>query len=60
MGVINGEGEVSGSGVRTRVRISCMVWSMGKIGLHLEFRSGSDVRTMARLKFKIMMRHGRH
>ena len=43
----NGEGEESGSRFRSRVRVMCLIRSMGDIGLQLEFGSGSDVRESA-------------
>ena len=51
----NGEGEESGSRVRSRVRVICSIRNTGEIGLQLEFGSASDVRMSARisLKFKV-------
>ena len=51
----NGEGEESGSSVRSRVRVMCSISSTGEIGLQLEFGSASDVRVSARisLRFKV-------
>ena len=51
----NGEGEDSGSRVRSRVRVMCSIRSTGEIGLPLEFGSTSDVRFCARisLRFKV-------
>ena len=43
----NGEGEESGSRVRSRVRVRCSIRHTGDIGLQLEFGSGSDVRVSA-------------
>ena len=45
----NGEGEESGSSVRSRFRFMCSIRSMGEIGLQLEFGSASDVRVSARI-----------
>ena len=33
----NGEGEESGSRVRSRIRVTCSIKIMGEIGLQLEF-----------------------
>ena len=51
----NGEGEQSGSRVRSRVRIMCSTRSTSEIRLQLEFGSASDVRVSARisLRFKV-------
>ena len=57
MGDINGEGGVSGHGASATASISCSVRSTGMIVLQLEFGSGSDVRVMARLSFRMMVRH---
>ena len=43
----NGEGEESGSSVRSMVRVMCSIRSTGDIGLQLEFRFCSDVRVSA-------------
>ena len=43
----NGEGEESGSRVRSRNSVSCSIRSTGDIGLQIEFGSGSDVRVSA-------------
>ena len=43
----NGEGEESGSRIRSRVRVRFTIRSMGDIRLQLEFGSGSDVRVSA-------------
>ena len=60
VGDINGDIEVSGHGAWVRVRTSCSVKSTGMIGLQLKFGSVSAVRSMARLSFRIMVRHKRH
>ena len=51
----NGEGEESGTRVRSRFRVMCSVTSTGEIGLQLEFGSASDVSVRARmnLRFKV-------
>ena len=51
----NSEGEESGSRVRSRVRVMCLISSTGEIGLPLQFGSASDVRVSARisLSFKV-------
>ena len=50
IGVIDskGEGEASGSRVRSRVRVMCLLRCSGERGLQLEFGSASDVRVSAR------------
>ena len=48
----NGEGEESGSRVRSRVRVICSIRSTGEIGLKLEFGCASDVRVSARISLK--------
>ena len=50
IGVIDskGEGEASGSRVRSRVRVMCLIRCSGERGLQLEFGSASDVRVSAR------------
>ena len=52
MGDINGEGEVSGPGVGSRVSVGCSVRSTGKIRSHLEFGSCSDVRASVSARFR--------
>ena len=51
----NGEGEESGSRVRSRFRVMCSIRSTGEIGVQLEFGSTSYVRVSARicLRFKV-------
>ena len=51
----NGEGEESGSRVRSRVRVMCLIRGIGEIGLQLEFESASDVTVSARISliFKV-------
>ena len=51
----NGEGEESGSRVKSRVGVMCSIRSAGEIGVQLEFGSTSDVRVSARicLRFKV-------
>ena len=50
IGVIDskGEGEASGSRVRSRVRVMCLIRCSCERGLQLEFGSASDVRVSAR------------
>ena len=50
--VSKGEGEDSGSRVRSRVRVMCSIRSTGEIGLQLEFGSTSDVRFCARISLR--------
>ena len=52
----NGEGEESGTRVRSRVMVMYSVTSTGEIGLQLEFGSASDVSVRARmyLRLKVM------
>ena len=52
----NGDGEESGSRVRSRVRNMCSIRSMGEIGLQLEFVFGCDVRLSARISLKFKMK----
>ena len=52
----NGEGEESGSRVRSRVRIIFSITSTGEIGLQIEFGSASDVRVSARISFKFKVK----
>ena len=51
----NGEGEESGSRVRSRVRVMCSIRSTDERGLQLEFGSTSHVRVSSRisLRFKV-------
>lgn len=58
MGDINGHGGRSGKSARTRVRVTCLTQCMGTLGLLLQYRSGSDVMAMVRLKFRVLVRCG--
>ena len=51
----NAEGEESGSRVRSRFRVMCLIRTTGEIGLQLEFGFASDVSVSARitLRFKV-------
>ena len=53
--MIEPEGEESGSRVRSRVRVMCLIRRTGETVLQLEFGSASDVRVSTRigLKFKV-------
>ena len=42
----------------TTVEVMCLVKCMGRIKLWLELGSSTDVRAMARLSFRIIVRHG--
>ena len=52
----NGEGEESGSRVRSRVRVMCSRRCTGEIGLPLEFGSDSNVRVSARIRLRFKMK----
>lgn len=58
MGDVYSDGKSSGPGAMTRVSIRCSVRCMGKIGLCLHKRAGSDVGVRAGLRFRITVRHG--
>ena len=42
----------------SRFTVRCSIWSMGEIGLQLEFGSGSDVRASAGITFRFKVKCG--
>lgn len=52
---LDGDGEVSGPGVRAWVKVMCQEMYAGRRGLRLEFESGSYVRVKVRLRFSVAM-----
>ena len=55
---INGEGEVSGPWVGSRVNVRCSIRSRGEISLQLEFGYGSDMRAAAEITFRFKVKCG--
>lgn len=56
----NVNGDIMGlvSGVRARFKVTLLVRCTVKRGLRLELGAGSNVRVMARLKFRVMVKCG--
>ena len=53
---INGEVELSGPRVLSRVSVRCLIRSTGEIGLQLDFGSVSDVRASAGITFRFKVK----
>lgn len=60
MGNVYTDGKVSGPSARAKVWIRCTVSCLGKISVCLDLGYDSDVRAMAKLRFRFMLRHGRN
>lgn len=56
MGYVDGGGEWSVSWVRTTVSGRCLVRFMGRIWFCLVLGSGSDMRAIVRLSFRVTVR----